>query len=326
MNTTPVNYPSVISIAGPITYSDAQIPVTASWGVDEVRLNRNYKLKLKVFTKSKYVGPVQIYSSFPVAIGSYYFWPLTAESPTENDTGSFLQSVDLEPEGEDNMQWVATLTYAPFDVVHQFGNSDISQGIINPLDRVPEVYWATAKYERSKTEDEATPPNVFLNTVGDPLLSPPPIEETRPTLKIVRNESTYNNDYASQFKDSTNRDTFLGYPPNTVKCSDIQGERVYDADWGYYWIVTYLFEFRDDDDGNGYTEMVLNAGYRQLVGGSGDPQQILIGGQPITDAVPLQENGAYEPGADPYFIPFQLFPQVEFEGLNIPAEILTQNT
>lgn len=327
MNTTPINYPQVLAGGGTIAFDNAQMPVSSGWGVDDRRLNRSYKSRLKVFTSSPYIGPIAIFNAFPLAIGTSYRYPIVAESPTEIDTGSFLQRVDLEPESEDNLQWVATLTYEPFDVVHQLGNSDISQGLINPLDRAPEVYWLTAKYERSKTEDEATPtPNLFLNTVGDPLLDPPRVEETRPTLKLIRNESTYNQTYADQYKDCVNSDVFLGYPPNCVKCADIQGERTYDADWGYYWTVTYLFEFRDDDDGNGYTELVLNAGYRQLAGGTGTPQQITIDGQAITDAVPLQKDGSYQPGADPYFLEFTLFPAVEFAGLNIPDELLTQDT
>lgn len=336
----PVNQPNIFGGGGTIQFQDYPQPnsVRATWGVDETRCNRVYTTRLKVFTTNRYCGPVQIYNSFPVALGSFYQWPLVA-GPTENDTGSFLQSVDLEPDPEatDGYQWVATLNYAPFDVIHQLGNSDIGQGIICPTDRAPEIYWTTAKYERAKTEDESFQldsegnpiPNSgqpYLNTVGDPLLNPPRIEETRPVLKIVTNLAQYNDAWASQFRDCVNIDEFLTFPPNTVKCADIQPERFYDPDWGYYWRVTFIFEFRYDDDGNGYTNLILNAGYRQLVGGTGTPQQITIGGQPITDAVPLQQDGAYVPTADPYFLEFQDFAQVEFANLNIPDEILQLNS
>jgi hypothetical protein len=155
------------------------------------------------------------------------------------------------------------------------------------------------------------------------LLDPPSTEETRPTLTFIRNESTFNDDYASQFKDTVNSDVFLGYPPNTAKCGDIKGERAYDADWGDYFKVRYEFEFRDDDDGYGYTHLVRNAGYRQLVGGSGSPVNVVdANGSTVTDAVPLRENGSYDPSAEPYYLQFALFPAVEFSALNIPDDVL----
>jgi hypothetical protein len=179
---------------------------------------------------------------------------------------------------------------------------------------------------RSKVEDYSKPdPKPFLNTIGDPLLDPPETEETRPVLTLTRNETNYNEAYAGSFKDTVNADVFLGYPRNTVKCKSIKGERIYTADWGYYWRVVYQFEFRDDDDDNGYTELVINAGYRQLSGGTGLPVQITIAGKDITDAVGLQKDGQYTPGADPYFIDFKLFPEVDFDQLNIPQDIFDAN-
>jgi hypothetical protein len=333
MNLQPVKYPSVLSELGGILYEELPMCVRASWGVDETRLNRTYTLRLRVTVPNRLVGPVQIFNSFPVAIGSNYQFPFLLSEPTENDTGSFLQSVDLEPESEDGLAWIATLNYGPYDVAHQLGTSDIGQGIIDPTDRAPEVYYDRAKYKRTKPYDESVNLNEegedtggkpYVNTVGDPLLDPPDTEETRPTLKFVRNEATYNDSYAAQWKDTVNSDEFLGYPPNTVKCADINAERIYDTDWGYYFRVTYDFEFRDDDDGNGYTKEILNAGYRQLVGGAGDPVNVTdANGNTVTDAVPLQEDGSYDPTADPYFLQFQEFAQLEFKNLNIPDDLLT---
>ena len=326
MNLSPVNFPSILG-PGAVAYYDDYTPGSRSgtWSVDETRLNRTYSRRLKVFTSSKTVGPAQVVGSIPVRIGSTYQWPL-AGAATENDTGSFCQSIRADLDSEDGLQWLVTIDYGPFHVPHQLGVADVSQGIINPLDRAPEVYWSKAKYKRTKPQDESDPPLPFVNTIGDPLLDPPDTEETRPVLKFVRNESTYNDAYASQFKDCVNSSDFLGYPPNTVKCSDISGERIFDADWGYFARVTYEFEIRDDDDGNGYTKLILNAGYRQKVSGSGLPINVVDGsGNTVTDAVPLQENGAYSPTADPYFLEFTEFPQIDFSDLNIPDDLLDAN-
>ncbi len=329
MNQSPINQPNVL-VPGLITgIADDYEPGSrsAEWSIDEVRLNRTYTNRLKVTTASRFVGPLQIIGATGLRLGVSYAFPLFSGPATENDTGSFLQSIKCDLDSEDGRQWKVTLTYEPYDVVHQLGNSDIGQGIINPTDRVPEVYMDKAKYQRSKPEDESSPPLPYVNTVGDPLIDTPETEETRPVFKIVRNESTYNDDYASQYKDAVNSDEFLGYPPNTVKCRDITAERDYDPDWGYYYHVTYEFEVRDDDDGNGFTRKILNAGYRQLVNGSGEPTNVVDAtGNQVTDPVPLQKNGAYTPGADPYFLSFAQFPSIEFAGLNIPDDILTVNS
>ena len=162
-----------------------------------------------------------------------------------------------------------------------------------------------------------------MNTAGDPLIDVPEVEETRPVLFVIRNESTYNDAYASQYKDTTNEDEFLGYPPMCVKCRDIKGERFWDPDWGWWFKVSYQFEFRDDDDGNGYKQLIASMGYRQLVNGTGDPVNIVnADGNQITDAAPLQQDGSYQAGQPPYFIDFQEFPQVKFADLNIPDDIL----
>lgn len=301
---------------------------SGEWAVDDARINRTYQNRIKVDVSTPYVGPLQVLSSLGVTIGQTYRFPLIAAPATETDTGSFVQRIRAEQTAENNLQWVVTIDYAPFDVIHQLGSSDLSYGIICPTDRAYEVWWESAKYERYKTEDESQPtPLPYQNTVGDPLLDPPATEETRPVLNIARNESTYNDAYASQFKDTVNSGEFLGYPPNCVKCKDIKGERHYDSDWGYYHRVTYQFEFRDDDDGNGYTKLILNAGYRQKINGSGDPVNVVdAAGNQVTDAVPLQKNGSYQPEAEPYFLEFQQFPSMDFGQLNIPDDILLQDS
>ena len=137
------------------------------------------------------------------------------------------------------------------------------------------------------------------------------------------------------FKDTVNSDQFQGYPPNTVKCMGISAERRYTADWGYYWWVSYQFEFRDDDDGNGYMELVLNAGYRQLIPtltppNNMIPQDIISNGAKVSQPMALQESGQYlplnptaTPAVKPYYLQFQIFPSMEFALLNVPEDILT---
>src|SRR4051794_8610102 len=81
---------------------------------------RTYTTALKVQTNSKYVGPIQIIQSVAPSWGAYYRWPLTELGgnslpalPVERDTGSFLQSIACDPEGDDGKQWILTLEYGP---------------------------------------------------------------------------------------------------------------------------------------------------------------------------------------------------------------------
>lgn len=340
MNLTPINQPNVLGPAAiKKIYEDYEPGArSGSWAVDEVRCNRTYSSRIKVVTDSPFFGPAQLLLALSayVKLGQVYQFPVFASVPSENDTGSFLQSMRAELTSEDGLQWAVTLDYGPFDVNHQLGSSYLNMGIIDPLERYPEVICNDAKYERYKPYDETPPdpedetaggPLPYVNTVGDPLLDPPKTEETRPTIRFIRNESTYNDAYASQYKDATNSDEFLGYPPNTAKTSSIGNERIYDPDWGNYFRMTYDFEVRDDDDGKGYTLEVLNAGYRQLVNGAGSPVNVVdASGNTVTDAVPLQQNGAYVPTAAPVYLAFQEFASIAFEGLNIPDDILTANS
>jgi hypothetical protein len=340
---TLLNYPSVLNYLGfVVSIADdyASGSRGGAWSVNDGG-SRDYRNRLKITTSSKFMGTVAILSALPVRLGDVYTWPIASLEVTENDTGSFLQSIELEQTSEDGLQWAATLSYNHFHVKHQMGTSYVSQGVFDPLEQVPTVEWDQAKYERYKPYDASGNPNAdpptsgapYVNTAGDPLEDPPRNEETRPILKFARAEAIYNDAYASSFKDTVNSDEFLGYPPNTVKCRDIRGERRYTADWGYYWWVSYEFEFRDDDDGNGYTEEILNAGYRALVtANTKPPVDVVINGSKVSAPVPLQKDGTYQPlsippdtSVLPYYIPFEQFPQVKFADLNIPDTILTDD-
>ncbi len=330
MQLMPVNGPKALAPVFFTYYDDiADDAASGQWAADESRINRTYTLRLKAFCASLAAGPLQVIGALPVRIGDPYQFPLAA-SATEQDTGSFVQSIRADRKSSDagGYQWTVTVDYGPFDVASLLGSGYVSTGRIDPTARAWEVFWDNAKYRRSKpydeggVQDDGLPGKPYVNTIGDPLLDPPETEETRPVLNLVRNESTYNDAYASQYKDTVNGDEFLGYPPNTVKCKDIKGERHWEPDWGWFFTVTYQFEVRDDDDEQGYNQLILNAGYRQKVNGAGNPVDVTINGKTVTDAVPLQEDGSYKPTGDPYFIPFTEFPSVAFADLNIPDDLL----
>ena len=324
-----------------------------------VNAQRRYTNTLRVVTSSPYVGPIQV-QQFVLGLGAFqgatYRFPLpefnanqapgyvaAPANPTEVDTGSFCQSIEITQDQEDAKQWLVTAQYSSYDIAHELGNSQVQNGSINPEEMAPEVHWSSAKYEVSNALDINGEP--FLNTCGDPLENPPKTEESRQVLTFVRNEQSYQESWAQQYRDSVNSDTFLGFPPNQARCKDIQGKRIYTSDYGYYWQVSYEFEFRvgtttvdvettagdfgppvsSTTSTTGWWAVVLNAGLRQNVGGTGPPQQITIDGALLTSPVFLQQDGSYKPTGEPYFLQFVLYPSMTFANLNIPDDVLTQS-
>lgn len=330
MQGQPVKFPSVLGFGGVLSVQEdyASGSRRGSWACDETRINRTYSTRIKVQTLASTTGPLGIINSLGVKVGDTYRFPLYAAGATEIDTGSFVQSIEVEQESEDSKQWSVTIEYGPFDVPSILGTSYASQGIIDPTARAWEAYWDAAKYRHSKPTDESDPPKPYINTAGSALLDPPETEETRPVLKITHVEPIYRDDFAANFKDTVNGDEFLGYPPNVVKCRDIKGEWHWDSDWGIVWLITYEFEFRDDEDGFGYDQRVVNQGYQYKLAGGGSPINAVDGqGQPVTDAVLLQLNGDKLPtGADPVMLTFKEFPTANFSLLNIPDDILVRTT
>src|SRR5207253_200553 len=79
-------------------------------------------------------------------------------------------------------------------------------------------------------------------------------------LTIVRNMAQFDEGQAEDYKDSINAGSFFGAAAKKVKCVAITGVRVPHPDLGWYWEVTYEFEFNRD----GWVKQVLDQGMRSL--------------------------------------------------------------
>jgi hypothetical protein len=302
---------------------------SASWSG---QAGRSYTQQIRVITDDPTMGPRAVAKALDNKIGRYYEHPVTTTT-TEWDYGSFQQSIDMREEGDDGKQWLITLTYAPFNWVEQGGATTeaAAEGQTDPFKVPIKVSFGTTKFERFCIKDNND--NPVVNNVGDPFDPPIKRDDSRATLTLVRNEPTFNSQYVQTFKDTVNKDTFLTiYQPNTVKCADVTAEREYQADWGYYWVVTYHFEIREfttDAQNNiiyeGWTEVILNAGLRELdpAGAAGAVKPILIKGAPVTSPVMIDKNGKYTPGADPSYLRFQIYPLMDFSKFNFPNDLLT---
>lgn len=320
-----------------ITFKDLKQGSKGRWSVQG---GREYTVKVMALTSGAHIGPQQVLTSTGVRFGDFYRWPICGLA-TEWDYGSFVNTIDLEPDAKDSKQWVITLEYKPFDVNHEGGSNDnVSyDGKVNPFTIPPQVTWGSNKVERNWPYDYTTSgspsytpqPKPYVNAAGDPLEDPPKTEDSNPVVTIVRYEKFYDPNIVSLYKNHTNlgvwlnagtlpglSDVFVGYPDNTMKCGEISAKRVYDPDWGVYWEVTYEFEYRPQT----WTAKVLNAGLRSLQ--SGKLKQIVAAdGSAVSSAVCLATDGTYDPTSPPTpnFLSFQPYPQVDFTGLNIPYTI-----
>lgn len=296
---------------------------------------RTYSLQLRVITDDPTMGPRSIQTALGLRIGDQYVHPLMT-SRTEWDIGSYIQSFEIREEGDDGKQWICTLNYGPFNWAEQGGaTSEASDGKTSPFDIPPKVSFGTAKYEVMCHRDRRG--KAIVNNVGDPFDPPLKRDDSRSTLTIVRNEPYFNSQYVQFFKDKCNQDTFLGtFAPNTVKCAEVTAEREHQADWGYFWVVTYHFEIRDymtDALNNiiatGWTEYIPNAGLREWKTPFDHTQgkkPVMISGAPVTSAILLNDNGVYDPAADPVYLRFELYPLVDFTLFNFPDDLLFAGT
>ena len=236
MSYTLLNYPSVLSSPGfVVSIADDYAPGSrkGTWSVNDGG-SRDYTNRLKIVTSSKYMGPVAILSALPVRLGDIYSFPVAAFGATENDTGSFLQHVELDQTSEDGLQWAGRAELLPLPCAARAGDElRVSGGFRS-------ARAGAGRSSGTKRNTSGTSPMTraatrwrfpqrkgapYVNTAGDPLEDPPKGEETRPILRFSRAEAIYNDAYAGSFKDTINDDEFLAYPPGTVKCKTIKGDR-----------------------------------------------------------------------------------------------------
>jgi hypothetical protein len=316
-----------------VSINDARGNRSVSWSGQG---GRSYTQQLRVITDDPTMGPRAVAKALGFKVGAQYVHPLTT-TPSEWDYGNYLQGFDIKEEGDDGRQWLCTLNYGQFNWVEQGGATTeaAGEGQTDPFKVPVKVSFGTTKFERYCVKDIKG--NPILNNVGDPFDPPIKRDDSRATITLVRNEPSFHGTYVQTFKDTVNADYFLGiYPANTVKCADVTAEREYQADWGYYWVVTYHFEIREfvvDAQNNiiyeGWTEVVLNTGlreYKDVFTPANGLKQIRIEGAPVTSPVMINVNGKYEPVSDPCYLRFQIYPFQDFNKFNFDVDLLSTHS
>lgn len=186
----------------------------------------------------------------------------------------------------------------------------------NPLLQPYTAEWLFASSNEPIDRDRLGKP--ITNSADEPF-DPPITEEAFDlVLRIQRNEATYNPLLAAHYKRAVNQDTFLWFPPQTVKCSLFEGVRQRVANL-FFARVTYEFGIRVDtyvEGGQqaylGWRRRLLDQGLRTKT----DGQYALIrdaDDNPVTSPVPLNGSGApLADGADPVFLLYETKDVLDF--------------
>lgn len=248
---------------------------------------RSYKRVLSVTTDTPNMGPGAVLDALGYRNGQPY------QFANESDTSTYLQEISCDDDAEDGMSWLVSLSYGPYDPETseqpELSGNFRSQTV--PLER----------------DVDGAP---IVNSAGDPFIDPPiEGEDSRLIINIVRKQDSCPWALIYQYKNAVNSDPFLGADPGTWKVVNIAPVRLWDQDKGFYFKITYEFEYNPD----GWRAKPLNAGYR-CKGTDGKIVRAMDKGTPVPHPVLLSGSGARLSESDPpVYLDFKVKPELPFE-------------
>jgi hypothetical protein len=250
-------------------------------------------------------GPGTAIAATGLAIGDRY---ITINAQDQN---AFVTSMNAQNGGrEDPLLWTVTVEYGWYSVNEVGGGPEI-----NPLLMPIDVSWEFKDYEHVVMMDIDGKP--VLNSAGDPYDPPLIINVPNQIMTVVRNEATYSVPLAYLYRNSINSGSFAGQSAFFAKCFGITPKNVFNPNIGWYYQVTYQFEFmnpRNSADGKGFKKTELDRGLRIK-----DPKDatklihVVLNSVPITQPVLLDGTGKQLPiGGTAVFNDFRVFPELDF--------------
>lgn len=274
-------------------------------GAVDANFQRTYKREFLVQTDNALVGCKAVAMAFSnatgIGIGTPYqigAWnPITTIGDLyhELDAGSFCIALRPKVFTSDGANWKVSIEYGPWDPRTEE----------NPLEKKLEMDWDWVEFEKIADVDRNG--KAVVNSAGDYFDPPVVMDDSRPILRIVRNEPVFSMLYASNYKDSINSLPWYGYPKYSVKCNSITAKLQYSmnipGDNKWYWTVTYQFHLNPDL----WEKKVLDQGLRQT---GGIP--IIKGGIPATSPVLLDGHGS--PGSAGTYLTFGIYKVRDFVG------------
>lgn len=260
---------------------------------------RTYTRSWLAETSSATIGAKTVRESCPVAIGN------TFDDGDGTDAGSYCQSIDVNCVNEDGKQWEIVATYGPY-------NPETNPQ--SPLERPLQVAWQNAAFE--KVLDRDADGVDVLNSASEPFDPPVTVDDDRLILNVVRCEQYFDPGLADTYKNSLNDAPWMGADTGTIKLKPIVAVLRKDQDIGYYYEVSYQFEW----DKDGWNKPVRDQGVNELVVVSGTTKRMPIltaTGVPVQDPVPLDGSGAaLAVGSDVVYLDYKRYALRDFGVLN----------
>jgi hypothetical protein len=272
-------------------------------GSENEKGQRTYVRVFGVTTSSASDGSVTVRQATGVPrVGDPY------TTDTEQDLGAYVKKVT--PQVTDNAKhWHVRIEYdSSFDPEQEE----------NPLDRPLEIAWSFVKDK--KLVDKDIDGNAILNSAWENFLEPIEVDDSRPTLTIVRNEAAFDPALAIDYQDAVNEDSFMGFEPGQAKVCGISAASRFENNVRF-WEVTYEFEFRRE----GWILRVKDMGMTTRVGsitrcpiyenfedGTGNAVE-------ISTPVNLDGNGQVLENPSPdtvFYLPFTVYKQRPFSAFS----------
>lgn len=146
---------------------------------------------------------------------------------------------------------------------------------VSPLMEPPKISFSSVgTNDPIDTDSEGLP---IVNSAGESFDPPITMDHSDTVLRITRNEKTFSDTFAAEFRDAVNSDTFLGHPPGHVKCTVFTADQMRAATLVYYTVryefqIRYSFVKTRDSNGDikervfGWVRRVRDEGFRESTG------------------------------------------------------------
>lgn len=231
--------------------------------------NRNSSIVILPQTNKQYVRTWQVVTDNPyddaVAVENYWVnaTGITAGSQFPSDVYAIAKDIRVNCTDVSGKFWTVTCNYGPSD------NTDQE---INPILKPAEYEWSFAQFTENTNYDIYG--RAIINSAGDMFLGGVQRDNSRPVLKVKKNQYSFSPLLAAYYKDAINGTPFVGAPIKTVKCQNISTKNVFDSNFGWYWACDFEFQF----DFRTWDAIMIDQGLREYDPSKRERVPILDGG------------------------------------------------
>lgn len=300
-----------------------ELPQNRDGGVD-YKARRDYTREFLVTMSLPTDGSIQV----SVAPNVPRIGDLFVDQDGTYDLGARCYSVTAKQDADDLLQWHVTAKYTSGDRSRysrfQPERGDSRYQDPDPLARPAQIIWGSQKFQRPFEQDFTDPPNgpyPVQNSAGDPFDPPIMVDDTLPTLTVIRNEGSFDPGVPIIFKDAINNDEFFGAPQYCAKVESITARSNVENNF-LYWEVTYVFSFKrwNPPTEKGFLLLPRDQGFYAIDPNTNKKSRILDDlGQPVVTPKKLDGFGhKLTDNTQTFYLLFQPYKALNFSDLNLP--------